>query len=66
MGGGRLHMVPNTEVIPGSSRKGKRRDGQNLMKMWEKEMSKQNGRLKIRITVNYIIKTASLFITPVT
>jgi len=47
MGGGRLHMVPNTEVIPGSSRKGKRRDGQNLMKMWEKEMSKQNGRLVI-------------------
>jgi len=47
MGGGRLHMVPNDEVMPGSSKKGKRRDGQNLMRMWEEEMSKKNGRLVI-------------------
>ena len=46
MGGGRLHMVPNDEVMPGSSKKGKRRDGQNLMRMWEEEMSKKNGRFE--------------------
>ena len=39
-------MVPNDEVMPGSSKKGKRRDGQNLMRMWEEEMSKKNGRFE--------------------